>query len=50
MKNHTNSIILPSEFTDGTILRWLNSHHTLSGYNREIVILIITCSQKGYVN
>ena len=28
MKNHTISIILPSKFACGIILRWLNSHYT----------------------
>jgi len=38
VKNHTISIVLPSKFADGIILRWLNSYHALSGYNKDIVI------------
>ena len=38
VKSHTMPIVLTSKFGDDIILRCLNSHHALSGYNKDIVI------------
>lgn len=46
------TILLPSKFSYGIILRCLNSHHAMSGYskNYDVNFIVTISSRKGYVN
>lgn len=41
MINHVIIIVLPSKNARGIFLRWLNSHHALSGYNKGYIVMFI---------